>query len=60
MAGMPNDSISCVTIKVQLLLSLRLENISLADIPVYHGVRIVIVRFFKDPPSAGGLKEPNT
>ena len=43
MAGRPLNSTPCVTKKVRLLLSSRLESISLEGTSVNHGVSIVIV-----------------
>ena len=43
MAGLPLDSTPCVTKKVRLLLSSRLESISLEGTSVNHGVSTVIV-----------------
>ena len=43
MAGLPLNSTPCVTKKVRLLLSSRLESISLEGTSVNHGVSIVIV-----------------
>ena len=43
MAGLPLDSTPCVTKKVRLLPSSRLESISLEGTSVNHGVSIAIV-----------------